>query len=45
MGHRVEDRIANAVKKNPRLMKLGISLEFKVSYLSIFSIYLSICSI
>jgi hypothetical protein len=29
MGNRVESRIAAAILKNPRLMKLGISLEFK----------------
>ena len=29
MGNRVENRIAAAILKNPRLMKLGISLEFK----------------
>jgi len=30
MGYRVECRIADAIKKNPRLMKIGMSLEFKV---------------
>lgn len=29
MGQRVEERIANAICKNPRLMKAGITLEFK----------------
>jgi len=29
MGMRVEERIANAISKNPRLMKCGITLEFK----------------
>jgi len=29
MGYRVEGRIADAIQKNPRLMKLGITLEFK----------------
>lgn len=29
MGIRVEERIANAILKNPRLMKAGITLEFK----------------
>merc|ERR1711892_1466711 len=29
MGQRVEERIANAMSKNPRLMKCGITLEFK----------------
>merc|ERR1712039_854885 len=29
MGLRVEERIANAICKNPRIMKAGITLEFK----------------
>lgn len=29
MGQRVEERIASAICKNPRLMKAGITLEFK----------------
>jgi len=29
MGYRVEGRIADAIMKNPRLMKVGISLQFK----------------
>jgi len=29
MGHRVESRIADAVSRNPRLIKLGIKFEFK----------------
>ena len=29
LGYRVEERIATAVCKNPRLMKAGITLEFK----------------
>jgi len=29
MGHRVESRIADAIMKNPRLIKLGIKFEFK----------------
>merc|ERR1719495_7299 len=29
MGYRVEGRIADAIMKNPRLMKCGITLEFK----------------
>lgn len=28
MGYRVEGRIADAIKKNPRLMKMGIKFEF-----------------
>ena len=30
MGYRVECRIADAIRKNPRLMKIGMSIEFKV---------------
>ena len=29
-GYRVEQRIAAAILKNPRIMKLGIKIEFKV---------------
>lgn len=29
MGLRVENRIANAIMKNPRIMKAGLTLEFK----------------
>ena len=29
LGLRVEERIANAICKNPRIMKAGITLEFK----------------
>ena len=40
MGNRVEGRIADAIMKNPRLMKVGITLEFQVRSICLLMVYI-----